>query len=182
MEGKEVPVHVYTNYPEVELFINGVSQGKKPAGRENGFTATYTVTYQPGEIVAVGYDASGAETSRFALQTAGEKVVLSASADKTEIAAGGQDLAFVTVRLADENGVANRFAQKKVSVTVEGAGVLQGYGSADPQPTASYDDTAWDTYDGEVMAVVRSADEVGTVTVRFCAEGCEDAVVELTVK
>jgi len=181
-EGKQTEVDVYSVDPEVELFINGVSQGKKPAGRENGFTATYTVTYQPGEIVAVGYDASGAETSRFALQTAGEKVVLSASADKTEIAAGGQDLAFVTVRLADKNGVANRFAQKKVSVTVEGAGILQGFGSADPQPIASYDDTAWDTYDGEVMAVVRSADEAGAVTVRFCAEGCEDAVVTLTTK
>ena len=28
-EGEVVPIHVYTNYEEVELFINGVSQGKR---------------------------------------------------------------------------------------------------------------------------------------------------------
>ncbi|MDO4740563.1 MAG: glycoside hydrolase family 2 TIM barrel-domain containing protein [Eubacteriales bacterium] len=181
-EGKETEVDIYSADPEVELFINGVSQGKKPAGRENGFTATYTVAYQPGEIVAVGYDAAGAETSRFCLKTAGEQVLLHASADKMELAAGGQDLAFVTVRLTDENGAPNRFVQKKVHVCVEGAGTLQGFGSADPQPLASYDAEEWDTYDGEVMAVVRSGDEAGKLTVRFSAEGCEDAPVELSVR
>ena len=29
MEGQVVPVHVYTNHEEVELFVNGVSQGKR---------------------------------------------------------------------------------------------------------------------------------------------------------
>lgn len=181
-EGKETEVDIYSADPEVELFINGVSQGRKPAGRENGFTATYKVVYQPGEIKAVGYDAAGAQTGEFMLQTAGEQVVLKAAADKAEMAAGGQDLSFVTVRLADAQGVANRFARKKVKVAVEGAGMLQGFGSAEPQPLASYDDCEWETYDGEVMAVVRSADEAGSVTVRFSAEGCEDAVVEIAVR
>ncbi len=179
-EGKETEVDVYSVDPTVELFVNGVSQGKKSAGRENGFTATYKVTYAPGEVVAVGYDADGKETGRFAIATAGEKVVLNAAADKAEIAADGQELAFVKAYLTDESGVANIFAQKTVSVSVEG-GILQGFGSAEPQPTRMYQDTEWETYDGFVMAVIR-ADQPGAITVRFGAEGCEDAVVKLQAK
>ena len=62
-------------------------------------------------------------------------------------------------------------------MTVTGEGVLQGYGSANPQPSESYDDTVWETYDGEVMAAVRSTGNKGEINVRFCADGCEDAVV-----
>ena len=58
-----------------------------------------------------------------------------------------------------------------MTVSVEGAGVLQGFGSADPQPTASYDDVAWDTWDGRVMAVVRSTREPGDIRVTFSSEG-----------
>ena len=55
---------------------------------------------------------------------------------------------------------------------VEGTGVLQGFGNADPQSENSYDDTVCPTYDGYVMAVVRSTGEKGTITVTFTVEGC----------
>ena len=178
-EGKQTEVDVYSVDEEVELFLNGKSLGRKPAGRENGFTATYEVTYEPGELIAVGY-AGGKETGRYTLKTAGDEVLLSAAADRSEIAAGGEDLAFVTLKLVDAAGTENLFAQKTVTVSVEG-GVLQGFGSAEPQPVRSYQDSTWETYDGEVMAAIRSA-EPGTITVRFSAEGCEDAVITLEAK
>ena len=180
-EGKQTEVDIYSPDEEVELFLNGKSLGRKACGRASGFTATYEVTYEPGELIAVGYH-DGAETGRYVLKTAGEEVILSAAADRTEIAADSQDLAFVTVRLTDAAGTENLWAKKKVKVTVEGPGVLQGYGSGEPQPTGSYDDTEWETYDGEVMAAIRSTEEPGTITVRFAAEGCEDAVVEITAQ
>ena len=76
----------------------------------------------------------------------------------------------------------NRGIQKAVTVSVEGAGTLAGFGSADPSCEGSYQDTTWQTYDGRVMAAVRSGLEAGTITVRFSAEGCEDAVVTITAK
>ncbi len=180
-EGKQTEVDIYSPDEEVELFLNGKSLGRKACGKENGFTATYEVTYEPGELTAVGYH-DGAETGRYILKTAGEEVILNACADRTEIAACASDLAFVTVKLTDAAGTENLWAKKTVKVTVEGPGVLQGYGSGEPQPTRSYDDTEWETYDGEVMAAIRSNGEAGTITVRFTAEGCEDAVVEITAK
>lgn len=179
-EGKETSVDIYSPDEEVELLLNGVSLGKQPCGREHGYTATYTVTYEPGELVAVGYT-GGAESGRYVLVTAGD-AVMRAEADKTTLQSGGDDIAFVKVRLTDAAGNDNLTARKTISVSVEGAGILQAYGSAEPQPTRSYDDTTWETYDGEVMAVIRSTKETGPITVTFTADDGETAVVTLTAE
>lgn len=177
-EGKETEVDIYSADEEAELFLNGKSLGKKPCGKDHDFTATWKVTYEPGELLAVSYQ-DGKETGRYLLTTAGEKVVLTAEADRKEIKAGGEDLSFVTVKLKDEKGCENLSASKTVTVRVEGPGVLQGFGSADPQPVRSYDDTTWETFDGEVMAAVRTTNETGTIRVIFSADGCEDAEVSI---
>ena len=82
MIGKTVPVQVYTDFDEAELFINGKSQGKRKkdntpnpkAGQEstnpNGKKAAapnldryrlrwMDTKYEPGEIKVVTYDKDG---------------------------------------------------------------------------------------------------------------------------
>ena len=56
-EGKPLEVDVYSELPEVELFLNGKSLGRKPVGIESRYIATYKVPYAPGRLVAVGYRA-----------------------------------------------------------------------------------------------------------------------------
>jgi beta-galactosidase len=60
-EGKPTQIDVYAVDDEVELFVNGVSVGRKPAGAAGQNKATFEVTYRPGTIEAVGY-AGGEET------------------------------------------------------------------------------------------------------------------------
>lgn len=64
---------------------------------------------------------------------------------------------------------------------VEGAGMLEAMGSADPQSLGSYDDSEWEAYDGYVMAVVRAGEEKGMIEVKVTAEGCEEIHMELAV-
>ena len=70
MEGRPVQVVVYSASEETELFLNGTSQGRKPAGRACRFTAAFDITYQPGTLEAVSYD-NGMEVSRCRLSTTG---------------------------------------------------------------------------------------------------------------
>ncbi len=179
-EGKPVKLDIYSPASEVELFLNGTSLGRKPAGEAEGFTASYELTYEPGELVAVNYE-NGVETGRFALKTAAEDVQLSVGCGETALTADGEDLAFLTVKLVDNAGTENLFAEREVTVTVEGAGTLQGFGSADPSVAGSYDDTTWKTWDGYVMAVVRAGYEPGEITVTFTAGGCETKRVVIPV-
>jgi len=48
--------NVNADAEEVELFLNGRSLGKKPAGEQHEFTATYEISYEPGELTAVSYE------------------------------------------------------------------------------------------------------------------------------
>lgn len=180
-EGKPANVDIYSVSDEVELFLNGESLGRKPAGEANGYTATFEVTYQPGELKAVGYSASGVD-GECILQTAAEDVKLDAQADRVEIAADGADLSYITVGLKDAAGIFNLRTVKKITVKVEGEGVLQGYGNADPQAVESYDDTTWPTYDGYVLAAVRSTTTAGEIKVTFSAEGMEPVSVTILTK
>jgi hypothetical protein len=179
-EGKPAKLDVYSSAQEVELFLNGTSLGRKPAGEENGFMASYELTYEPGELLAVAYT-DGQEVGRHVLQTAAAEVELELSCQESSLAADGEDLAFITVGLTDKEGHENLNAQKEISVTVEGAGTLQGFGSADPEAEGSYDDSTWKTFDGQVMAVVRAASQAGEIKVTFSAEGCESKSIVIPV-
>lgn len=68
-EGKDVKVMVYGNCEEVELRINGKSQGRK-AMPLNGHL-TWTVVYQPGKIEAIGYN-KGKKVAVDLKETSGE--------------------------------------------------------------------------------------------------------------
>lgn len=180
-EGKPAKVDVYSASAEVELFLNGVSQGRKPAGEENGYTASYEIQYQPGEIRAVGYGENGVE-GEFLLQTASEEVYLDVQTESLKINADGEDLAYITLGMKDAEGHQNLQAVKNVEVKVEGQGVLQGFGSGDPQGENGYDDCVCSTYDGYVMAVVRSNGQKGKIKVIFSAEGCEPVCTEINAE
>lgn len=172
-ENRKARVRVLAGCEEVELFLNGVSLGRK---KPEALMAVYDLCYQPGELLAVGYT-GGIVVSQTALHTAGPVTGLRVTSDREAVFADGQSLAYLTVDLVDANGQWNRWEEKEVTVTVEGAAALQGFGSANPSGGGSYQDTVWKTWDGRVMAVIRSTRETGTIRVRFSAPGCEDVTV-----
>ena len=174
-EGRATVAHVLSASEEVELFLNGVSLGRKAT---EGHEAAFALNYVSGELLAVGYT-DGKEDGRFALHTAGAPAQLGVSLDKSCLRADGRAAAFVIVDLLDEKGLPSRFETRKVTVTVEGAGVLAGFGSAHPQCEGSYQDNVWETFDGRVMAVVRSTAERGEIRVCIRAEGCGEARLTL---
>ena len=178
LEGKETSVHVLSASEEVELFLNGKSLGTQKAGKEAGYDVTYLVPYEPGELRAVGRS-SGKEDGTFMLRTAGAPERLETKVSREVLSADGRGLALITVDLIDAAGTPNRWAQKEISVRVEGAGRLEGFGSADPSCEGSYQQSTWKTFDGRVMAAVRSGLEPGEIRVRIRCEGCEEVSLKL---
>ena len=174
-EGAATLVYVLTQDPEAELLLNGVSLGTKKVGEQEGLTAIFEVPYQPGTLTV--RTASGEDT----LVTAGVPETLQVTASKTTLEKGGQDVCFITAELADVKGVINRFEPKKIEVLLEGDAVLAGYGSANPSCEGSYSDTVWETYDGRVMAAVRSTEKAGKAALTFLMDGKPAAVVGIDI-
>ena len=136
-EGQLTQVDVYSADEEVELLVNRVSFGRKPAGAAVENKVSFDVPYQPGTIEAVGYN-GGKETGRHHLVTASTPSALHLSPDRPVIQAGGADLAYVTIEIQDQHFVMVKHGELLISVEVGGAGELIANGSGNPLSDEMY--------------------------------------------
>lgn len=179
-EGKPAIIDVLSDAKEVELFLNGVSMGRKAAGKDNDYIAVFELPYEPGELKAVAIR-EGKACESFALHTASSKVKLAVEVDHTTLLANGQDLAYLMIHLQDEIGRMNLWEEREVSIQLDGTCSLAGFGSAEPSCERSYFSTTCPTYDGYVMAVVRAGLEKGITKITISSEGMDSLEVILEV-
>ena len=100
-EGETTPVFVYTSWPEAELFVNGVSHGRKKfsdkgfgvrscgKGGEDARTVMERfrlmwddIVYEPGELKVVAYDTDGRAVAEKTVRTAGKAYALKITEDR----------------------------------------------------------------------------------------------------
>ncbi|MDO5392219.1 MAG: DUF4982 domain-containing protein [Eubacteriales bacterium] len=180
-EEKPCIVEVFSDAEEVELFCNGKSLGRKEAGEKARYRTQYITEYIPGTLEAAAYYQDERPDAFYRLETAGEAVRIDVEADRTLLQADGQDLAFITVSLKDKNGILNDWERKTITVTVEGAGVLQGMGTGDPCSETSFQVNTHQTFEGRLLAVVRAC-AVGEIRVVCNCEGMPTKELLLTVR
>ncbi|MEI6197863.1 MAG: beta-galactosidase GalB, partial [Verrucomicrobiota bacterium] len=102
--GQITPVHVYTSGDAAELFLNGKSLGLKRKGAFEYRLRWDEVIYQPGELKVVAYK-NGNKWATDTVKTTGLAAKLILEPNRNEITADGRDLSFVTVTVADKNGL-----------------------------------------------------------------------------
>ena len=102
--GQATPVHVYTSGDEAELFLNGRSLGRKKKGQFEYRLRWDDVVYEPGELRVVAYK-NGKRWAEDVVKTTGAASRLMLKADRTTINADGYDLSFITVTVADKDGL-----------------------------------------------------------------------------
>ena len=171
-EGRRQEVQVYSELPEVELFLNGKSLGRKPVSVESEYKAAYEVPYAPGRLLAVGYR-EGREAGRWELRTAGQPAAAVVTADRSRLTANGEDLVYLAVELHDADGtpIYARDDDRQVRVRVSGAGILAGIGNGNPIDVSSFQSGERETFHGRVVAVVRAGTQAGPIVVDIEAEG-----------
>ena len=152
--GRRMPVYVYTSADEAELFVNGVSLGrrrKNPAATmESGYydgMPRYRliwddVEWRPGEIKAVAYGADGAKLGAETLRTAGEAKSVVLSPESAALPPCRDELVFVKVTLADAAGVPVPRDNRRVRFSVEGPGEIVSVGNSDPRGYDSFKDVS----------------------------------------
>lgn len=120
------------------------------------YKAIIKLPYQPGVLKAVSCDANGKELSASILRTSGVPAGFRLTADRNQIKADGQDLAYIKLEVIDKDGNPVPDATIPVTVNVKGHGTLLAAASAnlkDLEPKTSPNVT---TYKGQAIIVVRS--------------------------
>ena len=176
-EGSPVTVEVYADADEVELVVNGQSRGRHPVGAAHRFRAEFETVFEPGLLEAVAVRA-GEEIGRMSLRSASGPVLLQTTADRPVIASDPRDLAFVDLTLVDAQGALYSSADRQIHVEVDGPGVLQALGSANPAGVEGFGGPSCTTFDGRALAIVRPTGG-GKIIVRASAPGCELQCVEI---
>ena len=178
--GKVTPVFVYTSGDEAELFVNGVSQGKKKRGALEYRIRWDNVVYAPGILHVVAYK-DGKVWSEDSEVTAGAAAALSLHSDRTALAADGKDLAFVTLQIVDKDGVPVPQGNAKVRFSVTGPGALAGVDSGDATSHEPFYSPEHRAFNGLCLAIVRTqAGAPGKIVVSATSDGLAAGSVELS--
>jgi beta-galactosidase len=195
-EGEKIPVMVYSNAGEVELFLNGKSLGRKarlaaewemPVGKkisEDGkFTTKYRlvweVPYEPGTLKAVGYS-GGKQVAEETVRTAGAPARVKLLADRSVIHADGDDLSYVTVRIEDKDGNLCPLADNLVHFKVSGVGDIAGADNGNAATTEPFQADHRKAFNGLALLILRSRPEAGSIRVIATSDGLTGA--ETTVR
>lgn len=195
-EGKKVPVYVYTDYPEAELFVNGVSQGRQRKLTRTEYESSTDslalqkryrlmwndVIYQPGEVKVTAYDENGNPADEKIIKTAGKPHHLVLSSNRTSMKADDEDLVYITVQVADKNGNLVPTDTRKVNFKVSGAGKFRAAANDDPTCTELFHEPDMTLFSGALTAIIQSSEESGKIVFEAYAKGVKPAKIILNVE
>ena len=167
--GEKCDVVVYGAGDHAKLFVNRKCVGKKKIKECKAIFPK--VAYEPGSISAAIYDASGWELARTKMRSASGRTQIQLTPEKSVLSANGQDLCFLEIDLTGENGITKSSVDQKLTVAVEGAGVLQAFGSARPHMAEDFVSASHTTYYGKALAVIRAGYEPGNIRVTVSGDG-----------
>jgi beta-galactosidase len=178
--GQVTPVHVFTSGDEGELFLNGQSLGRR-AKRPYGYRLRWDdVVYEPGTLEVVTYK-NGRTWARDVVKTAQSPASLEAIPDRSVIRADGRDLAFITVRVVDANGLIAPRANNRIQFRIEGPGEIKATDNGDPASFEPFQAPERKAFNGLCLVIVRTkAGQPGRIMLTASSEGLRDGVTFIT--
>lgn len=179
-EGEEIPVWVFSNLEEVELFVNGKSAGSQTVPRQGHLQ--WKVKYEAGSI-----EARGSKNGKLALtekrETTGPAAAIRLTADRIEIDADGEDVVILTAETLDKDGRQVPTANNHLAFSVTGAGALVGVGNGDPNCHESDKEPKRALFNGLAQVIVQATKVPGEILVEASkADGPELAPARIVIR
>ena len=177
--GQVTPVYVYTCGDSAELFLNGKSLGLKKKGEYEYRLRWDDVIYQPGELKVVAYK-NGKKWATDTVKTTGAAAKLMLAADRSKIAADGRDLSFITVTVADKDGLQVPRSKNHIKFEIEGPGEIVATDNGDATSFESFQAPERNAYNGLALVIVRAkTGQAGTVVLKATASDLKPAAIKI---
>lgn len=180
-EGRDIEVEVYSRYPSVRLYLNNQLVGEKATTRSEAFKATFKLPYTPGTLRAAGVD-NGTEVEEQILESAGKAARIRLTADRKEMTADGKSLVYVVAEVTDKEGRVVPDAENKLIFETEGEGTLLATCNAHLTNCDAYTNNVRNAWKGRALAVVKSSQKTGKLTITVKSKGLRKEKLTLSVK
>ena len=153
---EELQISCFTNCPKAELFLNGVSLGKKSLAAFPDHVITWQVAYAPGKLKVIGYN-NGIAAAQYTLQTAGAPALIHATVEKDT--AGKTNLVHLMMSITDKDGIVVNNADNEITVQVNGHARLLGLESGSSTSHEDYQSDKRKAYNGKLVAYIKDDDD-----------------------
>ncbi|HYO21588.1 MAG TPA: DUF4982 domain-containing protein [Flavisolibacter sp.] len=186
-EGQTTPVFVYTSYDSAELFINGKSMGVQKKQKDSVLQKRYRlmwmdVKYTPGTMKVVAFGKDGKSAAEKKVVTAGKPYRLLLEPDRTNIAADGKDISFITVSVVDKDGNLCPTAATQLNFSVSGAGTYRAACNGDATSLELFHLPTMKTFNGKLVVLVQSTGQAGDIKLMVSGQGLQTGNIALKAK
>ncbi len=180
--GKITPVHVFSSGDEAELFLNNKSMGRKKRSLYEYRFRWDSVKYEPGVLRVVTYK-SGKRWATDSVITAGKASALQLIADRNVIAADGNDLSFITVRVLDDKGIIVPEADNRIKFEVSADGEIVATDNGDPADLESFHSKERNAFSGFALVIVRAKSKTPvTITIKASSSGLQPGQISIETR
>jgi len=156
IEGQAIDLWCYYNQAdEVELFINGKSQGVRKKSNEHEYHVAWHVTYEPGEVRVVARK-NGKQVNEKTIRTAGAPHHIRLTPNRNVLKANGRSLSFVTVEVVDKEGNLCPWADQNIQFSLTGEGKIVGVDNGSPFSLERFQANSRHAFFGKCMVVVQA--------------------------
>jgi len=177
--GQKIDVWAYSNFDNVELFVDGKSQGVK-SKETNDVHIQWQVIYEPGTIKAVGKNANG-ESKEVLINTAGAPYKIKLTADKPEIQADNVSLSFITVEILDKGNNLVPYADNLVKFEVSELASIAGVDNGSQTSLESFKADSRKAFNGKCLLIIKAKKEKGNAQIKATSNGLESAVININI-
>ncbi len=178
--GEKVDVVTYFNADEVELFLNGRSQGTK---RKKGddVQVFWRLPFEPGVLKAVSRkNGQVVLTSEVRTAEAPAKIVL--IPDRQTIKADGVDLSFVTVKVVDRNGTVVPSADNLIKFELTGDGSIAGVDNGYQASHESFKGKQRKAFRGMALAIIQAKQKPGRIVLKASSDNLAPASIVINTR
>ena len=178
--GEKVDVVTYFNADEVELFLNGRSQGTK---RKQGddMQVFWRLPFEPGVLKAVSRKNGHVVLTR-EVRTAEAPARIELVPDRKNIKADGVDLSFVTVKVVDRNGTVVPSADNLIKFELTGDGSIAGVDNGYQASHESFKAKQRKAFRGMALAIVQAKQKPGQIVLKASSDKLAPASVVINTR
>jgi beta-galactosidase len=178
--GEKVDVVTYFNADEVELFLNGRSQGTK---RKQGddMQVFWRLPFEPGVLKAVSRKNGQVVLTR-QVRTAEAPARIVLIPDRPAIKADGVDLSFVTIKVVDRNGTVVPSADNLIKFELTGEGSIVGLDNGYQASHESFKGKQRKVFRGMALAIVQAKQKPGRIVLKATSDNLAPASVVIVTR
>lgn len=177
-KGEDIVVEVYTNQPEVTLFLNDTPLGTKKLKDQNDHILKWLVPYRQGKLTAK----SKVTKIESSITTAQELARVAIKVDKENLKANGYDVAHIQIQLEDKNGNPIQNNDKEVVFHIDGDAKLLGIDNGGREVLEKHQSNRVKTSKGKALLIIQSNLNEAMINIKATCDTIDSKVLQVQIQ